>query len=71
MNDYLVEGTHQQTGAILPDEFKQEITATSSREAYLTVTGDKHYERTLVIVIKIKCTIHGTYHTVVDPNLYL
>lgn len=70
---YLVSGTRRQLGAIgIHDNFQIELTASSSREAYLTVVNDNvQWEHIHVIAIKMKCTQCGECHMTVPPELYL
>ena len=71
-NEYLVSGTRYIKGAIgEPESFQTEITAASSRDAYLQVNQDERYTHIRVVAIKMKCLECGQCHVTVPPTLYL
>jgi len=69
---YFISGTRRQAGATdTPENFQEEITATSSREAYLTILKKPGFTHVHVIAIKMICIQCGQAHMTVPTSLYL
>ncbi len=67
---YEVSGTRIPKGAIVAENFAEQIDAGSSRDAYIRIINKTGYTEVNVVAIKIECPTCSGFHLVIPVELY-